>query len=460
MDTDGSVLRVAYCVLRSKRLLRNTQYAIFLLAGLLAACGSNLDVTVTPPVVEQTTAVSPTAIPPTDAPPPEPSPTTAAPEAPTAVPTDIPPTLTAVPTDTPDPGRPAASIQLEPAAEGFAKPVYLTHAGDERLFVVEQEGTIRIVADGNVLAAPFLDIRDRVGADASERGLLSVAFHPQYGDNGRFFVNYTNKDGNTVVSRFRVNADDSNTADPASEEILFTIGQPYPNHNGGQLQFGPDGYLYVGMGDGGLADDPEENGQNKGTLLGALLRIDVNVADAPFYGVPADNPFVNDEDGRNEIWAIGLRNPWRFSFDRLTGNMFIADVGQNEWEEIHVQPADSPGGENYGWDIMEGFHCFKADSCDQTGLELPVFEYDHSFGCSITGGYVYRGAAYPELSGNYFFGDFCSGNIWRLFPEGADWSDAIVRQSGLNISSFGEDVNGELYVLDYGSGTVYRIGNR
>ena len=462
MDTDGSVLRIAYYVLRSKRFLRNTQYAIFLLAGLLAACGSNLDVTVTPPVMDAApTAAAPTAALPTNTPRPAPSPTTAAPEAPTAAPTNVPPpTPTAAPTDTPDPGRPATTIQLEPVAEGFTKPVYLTHAGDERLFVVEQEGVIRIVAGGAVLPAPFLDIRDRVGSDASERGLLSVVFHPQYGENGRFFVNYTNKDGNTVVSRFQVNADDPNTADPASEEILFTIGQPYPNHNGGLLKFGPDGYLYVGMGDGGLADDPAGHGQNKGTLLGAMLRIDVNVEDAPFYGVPADNPFVNDPDGRNEIWAIGLRNPWRFSFDRLTGDMYIADVGQNEWEEIHVQPAGSAGGENYGWAIMEGFHCFQADNCDQTGLELPVFEYDHSFGCSITGGYVYRGAAYPELSGNYFFGDFCSGNIWRLFPEGDGWSDAIVLASGLNISSFGEDVNGEVYVLDYGSGTIYRIAGQ
>ncbi len=428
-----------------------------LLVGLLAACGSDLDVTVTPPVVEPNTAVFPSPLPPTDIPLSVPSPTAVAAEEPTAVPTDIPPTLTAVPTDTPDPGRPAASIQLELVADGFTKPVYLTHAYDERLFVVEQEGIIRIIADGNVWAAPFLDIRDRVGADASERGLLSVAFPPQYGENGRFFVNYTNKDGNTVVSRFRVNTDDPHTADPASEAILFTIGQPYPNHNGGQLQFGPDGYLYVGMGDGGLADDPEENGQNKGTLLGAMLRIDVNVEDVPYYGIPADNPFVNDAAGRNEISAIGLRNPWRFSFDRLAGDMFIADVGQNLWEEIHFQPAASAGGENYGWDIMEGFHCFQADNCDETGLELPIFEYDHSFGCSITGGYVYRGAAYPELGGNYFFGDFCSGNIWRLFPEGDSWSDAIVLESGLNISSFGEDANGEVYVLDYGGGAVYRI---
>lgn len=444
-----NVLRIAYCVGGS------------LLVGLLAACGSSLDVTVTPPVVEAATAVPSSPIPPADAPPLEPSPTTAAPEAPTAVPTAVPPTTvpataTAVPSVTPLPAQAVAAIQLEPVVSGLNKPIYLTHAYDDRLFVIEQPGVIRLVAGGSVQQAPFLDIRDRVGADASERGLLSVAFHPEYQENGRFFVNYTNKEGNTVVSRFQVNADDANTANPASEEILFTIGQPYPNHNGGQLHFGPDGYLYVGLGDGGLADDPDENGQDKSTLLGSLLRIDVNVADAPFYGIPADNPLVNDPDGRNEIWAIGLRNPWRFSFDRLTGDLFIADVGQNQWEEIDFQPAGSAGGENYGWDVMEGSHCFKADTCDKTGLVLPIFEYDHGQGCSVTGGYIYRGQAFPELWGNYFLGDFCSGRIWGLFPSGDQWSSTLVAQSGLNISSFGEDVNGEVYVLDY-SGTIYQI---
>ncbi len=267
-----------------------------------------------------------------------------------------------------------------------------------------------------MLPTPFLDISDRVESGSSERGLLSVAFHPDYAENGRFFVNYTNKDGDTVISRFQVTAD-PNVADAATETILLTIPQPFPNHNGGQLQFGPDGYLYVGMGDGGAAADPQGNGQNEGTLLGAMLRLDVDGVSAEAnYAVPADNPFINSE-GRNEIWATGVRNPWRFSFDRLTGDLFIADVGQNIWEEVNFQPANSSGGENYGWDIMEGMHCFSDDACDSSGTVLPIYDYQHENGrCSITGGYVYRGQQFPALTGNYFFGDYCTGEIWALAP--------------------------------------------
>ena len=288
---------------------------------------------------------------------------------------------------------------------------------------------------------------------------MSVAFHPDYAENGYFYVNYTNLNFDTIVSRFQVSAADPNLADVQSEKILLTIEQPYANHNGGLVKFGPDGYLYIGMGDGGSQADPQNNGQNPGTLLGTILRIDVNVAEgeAP-YGIPASNPFVADETKRNEIWAIGLRNPWRFSFDRETNDLFIADVGQNEWEEVNFQPAASQGSENYGWVILEGTHCFRQATCDTTGLELPIFEYSHpEGGCSITGGYVYRGQQFPELIGNYFTGDFCTGYIWRLFPNGdGTWDSARVLESGLDIASFGEDVNGELYVVSREQG-VYQI---
>lgn len=339
---------------------------------------------------------------------------------------------------------------------GLFRPVYLTHAGDDRLFVVEQMGTIRIIAGGQLLTSPFLDIQDRVGSTANEQGLLSVAFHPDYQVNGRFFVNYTNNNGDTVIARYQVSAA-PNQADPNSEIILLTIPQPYGNHNGGQLQFGPDGYLYVGMGDGGSAGDPHGHGQNPGTLLGALLRLDVNT-DENSYTIPANNPFVGQNDRRAEIWAYGLRNPWRFSFDRLTGDLYIADVGQNQWEEVSFQPAESGGGENYGWNVMEGAHCFGQTDCDQSGLVLPIFEYSHNEGgCSVTGGYVYRGQQFPSLTGNYFVADYCSGFIWALVRQ-ADgvWVTNQVLQSGLIISSFGEDVTGELYVVNH-SGGIYRL---
>ncbi|MBE2223697.1 MAG: PQQ-dependent sugar dehydrogenase, partial [Anaerolineae bacterium] len=287
--------------------------------------------------------------------------------------------------------------------------------------------------------------------------LLSVAFHPKYAENGNLFVDYTNKDGDTVISRFQVTAD-PNLADAASETILLTIPQPFPNHNGGQLQFGPDGYLYVGMGDGGAAADPQGNGQNAETLLGAMLRLDVDGGSGDaHYGVPASNPFVNGA-GRNEIWATGVRNPWRFSFDRLTGDLYIADVGQNIWEEVNFQPANSLGGENYGWDILEGTHCFSDDGCDSSGTVLPVYDYQHENGrCSITGGYVYRGQQFPALTGNYFFGDYCSGEIWAMTPAAtAPWPVQFLQDTDFNIASFGEDVHGELYVVSL-QGGVYQI---
>nr|HMT20484.1 PQQ-dependent sugar dehydrogenase [Promineifilum sp.] len=231
---------------------------------------------------------------------------------------------------------------------------------------------------------------------------------------------------------------------------------PYPNHNGGSLAFGPDGYLYAGLGDGGSANDPLDAGQSLETLLGKILRLDVDTTNDE-YSIPADNPFTETSGALAEIWAFGIRNPWRFSFDRLTGDFYIADVGQGQWEEVNFQPANSSGGENYGWNIMEGTHCFESDTCDQSGLVLPIFEYDHSQGCSITGGYVYRGAQFPEMAGNYFVADYCMGTIWRLFPNGGQWLSDIVLDSDLIISSFGEDFAGEVYALDYGSGGVYQI---
>ena len=390
-------------------------------ALVLAACSANDGITITPPVA---TAVS----------------------QPTSAPIDLPP-VTAV-----------THITLAPIiTTGLTDPVYLIDAGDDRLFVVEKLGRIRIIQDGELLPESFLDISERVESDFSERGLLSVAFQPNYAENGRFFVNYTNNDGDTVISRFQV-TDETNLADATSETILLTIPQPFPNHNGGQIKFGSDGYLYVGMGDGGAAADPQGNGQNAETLLGAMLRLDVDGASADAnYAVPADNPFVNG-DGRNEIWATGLRNPWRFSFDRLTGDLFIADVGQNMWEEVSFQPANSAGGENYGWDILEGSHCFSDDECDSNGTVLPIHDYAHENGrCSITGGYVYRGQQFPQLTGNYFFADYCTGEVWALTPaDSAPWPVQFLLNTDLNIASFGEDADGELYVVDL-QGGVYQI---
>ncbi len=364
------------------------------------------------------------------------------------------PTLTVTSVDV---GIPAEKVQLLPVVSGFERPTYLTHAFDDRLFVVEQAGRIEVLHEGRVLDEPFLDIQGRVRSDGLEQGLLSVAFHPNYVDNGRFFVNYTDREGTTVVAGYQVSTADPNRADPDSEQVLMRIAQPYQNHNGGQLQFGPDGYLYVGMGDGGSAGDPLNQGQDPSTLLGALLRIDVE--DSGQYNIPLDNPFTDDDGLRGEIWAFGLRNPWRFSFDRQNGDLYIADVGQNLLEEINYQPSASPGGENYGWNVLEGTRCYLRDGCDTSRYIIPIAEYGHQGGhCSVTGGYVYRGEEYSDLQGNYFYADYCSGVIWSLFhqPDGG-WQSNEVLQSGLNISSFGEDAAGELYVLDHSEGVVYKL---
>ena len=349
-------------------------------------------------------------------------------------------------------------LALTPIAQGLELPVHLTHAGDGsgRLFVVELTGRIRRVVDGQVDPMPFLDISDRTTC-CGERGLLSVAFPPGYADKGYFYVDYTATEGSTLVSRisrFHLTGD-PDVADPDSEEILLTIEQPFANHNGGQLAFGPDGFLYVSTGDGGSGGDPHGNGQNPGVLLGKILRLDVESGAFP-YAIPADNPFVGMPGHREEIWALGLRNPWRMSFDRATGDLYLGDVGQNTWEEIDFQPAASGGGENYGWRLMEGNHCFEASSCDMTGLVLPVAEYDHGLGCSVTGGTVWRDAATPDLAGIYYYADFCSGRIWGSRRSGTAWQGRLLRHSPFNVSSFGEDEAGGVYVVDLG-GTLHRL---
>ena len=363
-----------------------------------------------------------------------------------------------------DDGEPTAPlddlvVSLELVAEGLEQPLYLTSpTGDAgRLFVVERAGTIRIVRDGVVVSTPFLDVSDEVTTEGDEQGLLGFAFHPQYATNRYVYVNYTDHDGHTRIVRYTASAN-PDLANPASAFPILTVEQPVPNHNGGMLAFGPDGMLYIGMGDGG--NGQSANGQDRSSLLGSLLRIDVN-SGSP-YAIPAGNPFRADPSARPELWAKGLRNPWRFSFDRSTGDLFIADVGEDLREEIDFQPASSTGGENYGWDVMEGRACFDPPSgCSTTGLVLPILEYDHSRGCSITGGYVYRGTRSPELVGRYFYSDFC-GSWLRSFAvangvpsDDRDHADAAGPLAG--VSSFGEDAAGELYVLSMFAGTVHRI---
>lgn len=354
--------------------------------------------------------------------------------------------------------------ELELVVDGLDSPVFVTTApGDfeDRLFVVEQGGLVRIVESGTLLSEPFLDLTAEVTA-GGEQGLLGLAFDPAYGANGFFFVNYTDLNGDTRIVRYTVSADE-NVADESSALDILGVGQPYTNHNGGMLAFGPfDDYLYVGLGDGGSSGDPENYAQRPSTLLGSMLRIDVLGADAadPYF-IPLANPFVNVQDFRPEVWAFGLRNPWRYSFDRQTGDLYIADVGQNALEEVSVQPASSDGGENYGWRRMEGTSCYNPSTgCNQGNLVLPVYEYPHSEGCSITGGYVYRGDAIPALQGRYLFADYCEGWIRSFELVGGvatdvrDHSDELA--PGGNVVSFGQDNEGELYVVDHG-GAVYRI---
>lgn len=363
------------------------------------------------------------------------------------------PAATASPAPTASAGLPA--LRLAPVASGLDQPLFLTFApGDaSRLFVVEQTGRIRVVRDGVLLDAPFVNLSGRVSC-CGERGLLGLAFHPDYARNGRFFVNFTNVDGDTEVIEL-ARSSDPDLASPATIRGFFTVEQPFANHNGGMLAFGPDGYLYVGLGDGGAAGDPQNNAQNPNVKLGKILRIDVDAYPEP--------PPGNAPGGDPDVLHRGLRNPWRFSFDRATGDLFIGDVGQNRFEEIDVAPAGA-GGLNFGWRVMEASQCYQPrDACDRSGLVLPVVEYDRDAGCSVTGGYVYRGAALPGLVGRYLYADYCSNRVFSFRWSGGAASDSVELTGDLDpdgvlqgITSFGEDAAGELYLTSQG-GSVFRI---
>lgn len=355
-------------------------------------------------------------------------------------------------------------LSTELFASGFDSPLGIVNAGDDRLFVIEQRGHVQILnADGVVLETPFLDLTDVVSQSGFETGLLGLAFHPDYNDNGYLYVNYTrNTDGHTVVSRFTTDPGNPDQVSRDSEVQLLTVEQPYANHNGGQLLFGPDGYLYVFLGDGGDAGDPHNNGQDLTVLLGKILRIDVNVGNDSSYAIPAGNPFVDDEAVRGEIWAYGLRNPWRNTFDRVTGDLWIADVGQNAFEEINFQPAGSSGGGNYGWRCYEGNAPYNTEDCEDEGNYIfPVYEYPHEGeGCSgsVTGGHVYRGALYEGMYGVYVFADFCTGNVYTAEQTNGSFEGAPAGNFGPGeVTSFGEDQYGELYVVMQSSGEIRRL---
>lgn len=373
------------------------------------------------PVPGLPTFPSPTAIPETDAPPP-------------------PPDASSFPN--------ASDYTWQLVTSGLDRPVDLQADGSGRLFVIEKLGHIHIIENGQLIETPFLNIEDRVNDNSNEMGLLGLAFHPNYAQNGYFFVNYTGSGGDTFLSRFQVSGD-PNIANPSSEVNLLHVKQPFPNHNGGTLQFGPDGYLYAGLGDGGAAGDPFGNAQKTDNLLGKILRLDVDTTEP--YAIPSDNPFGN------EIWAYGLRNPWRISFDPLTGDLYIGDVGQNTYEEIDYLPAGSPGGTNFGWDFREGAHEFEGKA--PAGLTDPVAEYSHAEGgCSVTGGYVYRGSL-PEWNGIYLYGDYCTGYVWGLIKSDGGWQGQLLFDTDANITSFGQDEAGEIHLVGDGGG-VYKLVRR
>ena len=349
----------------------------------------------------------------------------------------------------------AAGVQWEVVANGLDQPLDIQHAGDNsgRIFIVERGGKILVLENGFVLEEPFLDIGNKIATRNSEQGLLGLAFHPHYAENGHFFINYSDRNGDTVIARYQVSGN-PNQANPDSETAFIHVDQPFGNHNGGGMAFGPDGFLYIGLGDGGSANDPQGNGQNLNTYLGKLLRIDVDGGET--YLIPADNPFLQGE-GLPEIWVYGLRNPWRFSFDSLTGDLYVGDVGQNQWEEIDFLLAGSPGGANFGWNYMEGQHPFSGEPPAGAELIAPVAEYDHGQGCSITGGVVYRGTELPEWQGLYLYGDFCSGRIWGLLQIDVIWQTQILMEADFLIASFGQDQAGNIYLADYSTESVYRL---
>ena len=401
---------------------------ILLLVLSLAACNGSNTLS-SPPSTPTVTSLTQTSLPPATIP-----------NTPAA--SSIPASATAASAATfPDPN--AYTWQM--IVSGLQRPTDLQVDGSGRLFVLEKPGRIRIIQNDQLIETPFLDITDRVGSGGNEQGLLGLAFHPQYVQNGRFFVNYTDKLGDTVLARFQVSSD-ANVADPNSEVKILGIDQPFANHNGGVLAFRPDGYLYAGLGDGGSQGDPFGNAQNTRVLLGKILRLDVDSAEP--YAVPPDNPFGN------EVWAYGLRNPWRLSFDKLTSDLYIGDVGQNMWEEIDFLPAGSPGGTNFGWNFREGAHDYEGGG--PAGMVDPVAEYSHpDGGCSVTGGYVYRGSM-PEWNGIYLYGDYCSGKIWGLIQQDGGWQSQLLFDLDGTITSFGQDTSGELYLLS-DSGGIYRL---
>ena len=411
-----------------------TKMILVILGLLLTACGVSPIISDTPTITLFPASLTPSSIPELPSP--------------TATPT--------APTSFPDP----AGYDWIPVVSGLELPVDIQNAGDGsgRLFIVEKHGRILILQNDQLLPAPFLDIKNVVGSQGNEQGLLGLAFHPNYPGTGLFFVNNTDGNGNTVIARFHVSADDPDRADPASELDLMTVDQPYPNHNGGGLAIGPDGYLYIGLGDGGSGGDPLGNGQNMQTPLGKLLRIDVDNGER--YAIPADNPFAGG-GGLPEIWAYGLRNPWRFSFDRLTGDLIIADVGQDNWEEIDLIPVGASGGLNFGWNYFEGNHSYQGQLPADAILTAPVAEYSHALGCAVTGGTVYRGSAFPEWQGVYFYGDYCSGMIWGSIPTGGSaWQTEVLFTTRAQISTFGVDEAGEVYLIDYASGTLLGLSRR
>jgi glucose/arabinose dehydrogenase len=359
----------------------------------------------------------------------------------------------------PNPGptpNPSGTVSLLTVATGLEQPLYLTNTGNKDLYVVEKTGRVKILenAGSTPRATPFLDVSSKL-APGDERGLLSIAFHPQYATNGFVFVYYTATDGALTISRFKANPV-SKLVDANSERLLLSIPHLAGNHNGGQLQFGPDGFLYIGTGDGGGGGDPDGNGQNKQTLLGKMLRIDVNSSAPEGYGIPNDNPF-KVTGGAQAVWAFGLRNPWRFSFDHVSGDLWIGDVGQDKLEEINFTPKGTVAPRNYGWKITEGKSCYGASTCAQNGLEMPVHDYAHADqNASVTGGYVYRGTASPKIAGKYIYADFSSGRIWSLTKSGSVFVNALELDTPDLISSFGEGADGELYVITLG-GKVSRL---
>ena len=348
------------------------------------------------------------------------------------------------------------SYAWQAAIDGLTQPLDIQNAGDgsDRLFIVERAGVIKIMGNGELLGAPFLDIRPRVEDYHNEEGLLGLAFHPNYEENGYFFLNYIDLNYNTVISRFQV-SQDPNRAEPASEKILLTVAQPFHNNNGGMVAFGPDGYLYIALGDGGDWSDPYDHAQNTQSLLGKILRIDVDHGDP--YAIPADNPFASGEGGAPQVWAYGLRNPWRFAFDPLSGDMLIGDVGQYSYEEINFIESSAPPGMNFGWDYREGFHRFNTVDEFPAGARFidPIFEYDHRTGCAVISGVVYRGE-WENWNGLYLAGDYCYGKVWALRRLGSKWQIQLLYETGKRIAAFGVSESGDVYMVDH-MGAIYRL---